>query len=1126
MKDSKNSANFYHLSLGNTLRSCCNAFIEVGWLAILIVIPLFFNPYSCLPFKDKYTLAQAVSYLMLCIWLIKVVVLSGLFTKNGITETKKNFRYECHRKSVISFISPLFTAIFLFLLSNLISTVLSISPQISWTGYYLRPFGLYTTCSYLIVFLMILSHLRSCDQLQRMLYAIVLTGFSVSLVAIAQIGWSEAAFVADKDSSYRVFSTIGNPITNAAYLIFTFFITLSLFVSTFVRLTEEIKYNRSLQSRFNSMFMVFIFFFILCTHVIAIMYTQSRGPIIGLTTGLFFFLLSLLNVYKQYKQENSDKDVLPGNFSIFILLFLFLSISLIIIFYFTIPLSDSLTTSQFHHMYSDRLNSVFNITSLNESMRFKSWEEVMQFFINHNPIEDTWGNKDRFTALRALAGYGPATLILISSRFISKELSGGYNVDTMHNVFFDTLFSRGWFGLAVTFLLFYSIFHYAMEKLGFLTSGKERKLFLLIFFVLSLCGIMFLIGTNFSPPLQILIFPVSLAGSIFVYQIFCILFKSRDRGNSAGNGLSRNILLSGLFSSIISHFVEIQTGVPSPPTQSHFWIFLAIFIVIANKRLSMQQTYEPVTDETKGMKNFPTERNPTDISKLPVTNTSGEDRNTLFRDSFIYALLTFFVFITLTYDYMTNSGGLTNPFGLITTFFSEELFPGESVKNSKAITIFLIVLTLSLFLFMHKVIWANKTYGIPACLKYLAVFTGTVIVFFMLFTNIHAGYLAKQTILSQDSESFLSSIHKIADFVNIYYIFLLLVFLFLTVTIAKINSLQYKASFIKYPKTFVAILLIIPLILFSNKYLHLDRIKAECYCNAGLSFLKMTDSLDFSLFAFDKAIKLRYGNDFYYYFHGKAAAKKAITTKQNNQTDYWFELAVSNLKKAQEINSFNIDRIIVYLGRIYFKWSTMSQSRDERMERINKSFYYYKMALRLDRRSAYLFDETGRLYMHLGDHQKALEYYNEALSIEPDFVNSFIGKGSLFMLKAQYAMEAKHIKKVNAMLERALYFYEKALALDKKSVDTYRGIGYIHAFKGNHDGAIDAYNRLLLIDSEHFEAHLNLSTLYKNRGETKKALNHAQRAYEFAPDEKKREITDMITELHLLIKKSGSSIDR
>ena len=52
----------------------CEAIIEAGWLAALIIVPLFFNVHSSRVFEpDKMSLLRSIALVMVIAWLIKLL---------------------------------------------------------------------------------------------------------------------------------------------------------------------------------------------------------------------------------------------------------------------------------------------------------------------------------------------------------------------------------------------------------------------------------------------------------------------------------------------------------------------------------------------------------------------------------------------------------------------------------------------------------------------------------------------------------------------------------------------------------------------------------------------------------------------------------------------------------------------------------------------------------------------------------------------------------------------------------------------------------------------------------------------------------------------------------------------
>ena len=56
------------------IQQYCEGIIEAGWLAALIIAPLFFNTYSSRVFEpDKISLIRSISLVMLLAYLVKII---------------------------------------------------------------------------------------------------------------------------------------------------------------------------------------------------------------------------------------------------------------------------------------------------------------------------------------------------------------------------------------------------------------------------------------------------------------------------------------------------------------------------------------------------------------------------------------------------------------------------------------------------------------------------------------------------------------------------------------------------------------------------------------------------------------------------------------------------------------------------------------------------------------------------------------------------------------------------------------------------------------------------------------------------------------------------------------------
>ena len=138
------------------IESWCEGLIEASWLAALAVAPLFVNVYSQRSFDpDKAAAVEALVLLMIGAWLLKVVAGGRAVCPAavrpediGSAAAPAGWRW------------PVLAPGLLLTLCLVASSILSLDPDLSWRGSYLRAQGTWTRLAYLVVFAAILTHLR------------------------------------------------------------------------------------------------------------------------------------------------------------------------------------------------------------------------------------------------------------------------------------------------------------------------------------------------------------------------------------------------------------------------------------------------------------------------------------------------------------------------------------------------------------------------------------------------------------------------------------------------------------------------------------------------------------------------------------------------------------------------------------------------------------------------------------------------------------------------------------------------------------------------------------------------------------------------------------------------------
>jgi cyclophilin family peptidyl-prolyl cis-trans isomerase/tetratricopeptide (TPR) repeat protein len=206
------------------VRVFCDGVIEAGWLAAVIIVPLFFNIYSNRVFEpDKLSLLRSIALVMGVAWLIRVVEDWRVQRVEGAEETRGPSLWQRAKET------PLVLPTLVLVLVYLVSTATSVSWKVALWGSYQRLQGTYTTLSYIVIFFLALQGLRSQRQFNRLVTVMILTSFPIALYGLIQhFGMDPLPW--GGDVSRRVASNMGNAIFVAAYLIMVVPLTLSRLV--------------------------------------------------------------------------------------------------------------------------------------------------------------------------------------------------------------------------------------------------------------------------------------------------------------------------------------------------------------------------------------------------------------------------------------------------------------------------------------------------------------------------------------------------------------------------------------------------------------------------------------------------------------------------------------------------------------------------------------------------------------------------------------------------------------------------------------------------------------------------------------------------------------------------------
>ncbi len=912
----------------------CDKIIETGWLAAAIVTPLFFNWYSNRVFEaSKVALLRSITVVMLAAWLIKIL-------ETGLPREKQNGKI-----SLALLRTPLIVPVLLFAGVYLLSTVTSIVPRISFWGSYHRRQGFYVVLCYIAIFFLMLETLRTRQQLERLLTVILLTSLPVSLYGIMQ-HYGVDPLVWIRGGTYRVESTLGNPILTGAYLVMVIPLTVwQLIRSLSLIRTREKKAVPSLG-------LLGCYLFLLLLQLLCLVFTQSRGPWMGLMAGALFFFL-LLAVLRGWR------GLALAAVGVSIALLAILAI---------LNLPNSPLALPKGIPYVERLDEILKDITGDRSL---IWQGAV------NMIADD--------KIRAVIGYGPESMGLIFYPYAHPDWAAlkGYTrtADRSHNETLDAVVTGGLIGLAAYLVLFGSIFYYGLKWLGLIANSRQRNLLIIAWLVGGFLGVLIPWLVEGSLRWAGAGIPAGILLALVMY-LMAALFRQSPTSNLQLPTSNFQLLLIALLAALVAHFVETQFGIAITATRTYFWLYAALVAIIGRY---WQRRPEPVEgDESPHETAAGT--SPPDSPRLRRgrrRRRRGKLQTSNFQlpnlELLAHSLLVGLILATTSFDLITHQFDLrTNGPVIFGLLFVIWLFGGITIPTSNSCT--------------------EPSRSIQPPISNLSTYALGSLFCFLLFLAAHAAIVLPGAGVERATA--------------IYYVYIFSVILVVAValTIGSVQSSKLKAqssnfrprasNFRSWILSFGFGILSFLLILSTN----LKAAQADIYYKFGLSS-EETGEVDKAIAIYRQAIQLAPRWDQYYTSLGQAYGLKAIATSDANQRVDLFEESLRTLENARQMSPRNPD-IITKLGYIYWNWGILTSDPGQRAEKLEVALAHYQQAVTLSPLNhghllkgsivrTYL--RLGATYADLGKFSQAAEAYQKASEKVTDSYESHKGLASVYL---------------------------------------------------------------------------------------------------------------------------------
>ncbi len=1072
-----------------------NAVIEAGWLAALTLAPLFFNVFSSRVFEpDKISLVRSIALMMLLAWLVKLI--------NGGAAWLPGYRATAAESAPSGGVSgawqlvrrvPLLIPVALLVLAYLLSTAFSVARFVSWWGSYQRLQGTYTFLSYIIIALLTLAHLRTPQQIRRLQHVIVLTSLPIAIYGIIQhyridpLPWGG-------DVSTRVAANAGNAIFLAAYLIMAFFFTLERVYSSFAYLLGYKPAHHVDSQDMPTALAGGAYLFILMVQALAIFWTQSRGPWLGLFFGLYLFVLLLFTALrpKHHRLWTSAWIGLGATGAILLVLMN------------TTPFFAPLANVP----YVGRLTTLLESESGTGRVRVLIWQGASEMVFPHDPLVFPDGSEDAANALRPWVGYGPETMWIAYNRFYPPELAHlearNASPDRSHNETWDALVITGILGFAAYFTLFIAIFYWALRWLGLLVNRRDALLFAALLPLASLVTVIIFYFYDGGWRFLGVALPAGLILGLGAYVTLSAFLHS-NLGEERAD-LPRQLLLITILATITAHFIEIHFGIAIAATRIYFWVQTALLVVIGMgwahpaayavaQEIEVEEAQpEPEVQTGKGKRRGRSSRSTRRVAVQPATLPATVITDVL-------------VFMTLVFAFTTNTRGNTTALGVLFGSVLERNAGGASVSSPGLFFMLIFTWIVAAILGLSaESLQQRRAPDLSWWLRALGLYAVAVWGVWLVYGVIQGSRLVTGAAGDNLDQQLANVSGHFALFTWLVVIWLLAagtVYAWPALRDQRLPALSHGLL------TAGAGLALTAAILAIINSVNIGLVRADIIYKQGQQFDNQRDWLT-SIELYRRALQARDTEDHYMLFLGRALLEQAkvaeapdsavmgenptlssvlaLTPEAAQQMGRQELLRAAEivLQQAQRVNPLNTDHT-ANLARLYRSWADISPEDPAlQQEMLDRSIVHYERAVQLSPNAAHLWNEKGNAHLARGEDGEAEAAYLHSLSLDRKYDQTYLLLADFYERRERY--------------EESISLLEQGIQELPGRAQLLSYLGVAKARSGDTAGAISVTEQLVEMQPNNVTGMRNLAVLHRDLGNLDTAIEWAERGLAVTAD--------------------------
>ncbi|MDD3012709.1 MAG: tetratricopeptide repeat protein [Candidatus Gastranaerophilales bacterium] len=186
-----------------------------------------------------------------------------------------------------------------------------------------------------------------------------------------------------------------------------------------------------------------------------------------------------------------------------------------------------------------------------------------------------------------------------------------------------------------------------------------------------------------------------------------------------------------------------------------------------------------------------------------------------------------------------------------------------------------------------------------------------------------------------------------------------------------------------------------------------------------------------------------------------------------------YEEAIIYVEKAIDIHP--IPYFYINLGNIH-------SAKGE----FDKAIDFYNESLEMDPNNPDPWFGLGMCYKNKNENDKAIEYYEKAIKLNPSFYSAHVNLGNIYKVKNEF--------------DKAIENYKKAILFNQNDPDIYNSLGLVYFDRYEIEEAIYCFQKAIKIKPNYEKAYINLGNIYKTKGEITQALKYLNLAIEMNPD--------------------------